>query len=98
MYGIIRRRQKELFRGRTIGTDETNGLGCPDFKKISRAFKINYKLIKTKNNLKNEINNVLKEKKSVICEIMADENQEYIEIGYAKNKKGMMDNFKKTFR
>ena len=24
MYGIIRRRQKELFRNRTIGTDTTN--------------------------------------------------------------------------
>ncbi len=88
MYGIIRRRQKELFRGRTIGTDDTNGLGCPDFKKISKAFGIKYKLIKTKKNLKNEINNILKQKKTVICEIMADENQEYIEIGYAKNAEG----------
>ena len=88
MYGIIRRRQKELFRGRTIGTDETNGLGCPDFKKISKAFGIKYKLIKTKKNLKHEISNVLKQKKTVICEIMADENQEYIEIGYVKNAEG----------
>ncbi|MDC1463349.1 thiamine pyrophosphate-binding protein [Alphaproteobacteria bacterium] len=88
MYGIIRRRQKELFRGRTIGTDDTNGLGCPDFKKISKAFGIKYKLIKTKKNLKNEINSILKQKKTVICEIMADENQEYIEIGYAKNAEG----------
>ena len=24
----------------------------------------------------------------IICEIIADENQEYIEIGYAKNKQG----------
>ena len=88
MYGIIRRRQKELFRGRTIGTDGTNGLGCPNFKKISKAFGIRYKLIKTKKNLKNEINDVLKQKKTVICEIMADTNQEYIEIGYAKNAEG----------
>ena len=88
MYGIIRRRQKELFRGRTIGTDDSNGVGCPNFKKISKAFNIKYRLIKTKKNLKSEINAVLKEKKMVICEIMADKNQEYIEIGYAKNKKG----------
>tara|TARA_Y100000294_G_scaffold33126_1_gene28481 strand:+ start:436 stop:2214 length:1779 start_codon:yes stop_codon:yes gene_type:complete len=88
MYGIIRRRQKELFRGRTIGTDDTNGVGNPDFRKISKAFDIKYKLIKTKKNLTSEINSVLKEKKTVICEIIADENQEYIEIGYAKNKKG----------
>ena len=88
MYGIIRRRQKELFRGRTIGTDDTNGLGCPDFKKIAKAFEIKYKLIKTKKNLKNAINSVLKQKKTVICEIMADENQEYIEVGYTKNLEG----------
>lgn len=88
MYGIIRRRQRELFRGRTIGTDDANGVAIPDFKKISKAFGIKYKLIKTKNNLDSEISNVLKEKKTVICEIIADENQEYIEIGYAKNKKG----------
>lgn len=88
MYGIIRRRQKELFRGRTIGTDDANGIGNPNFRKISNAFDINYKLIKNKKNLKNEINEVLKQKKTVICEIMADENQEYIEVGYAKNKEG----------
>jgi len=88
MYGIIRRRQKELFRGRTIGTDDTNGLGCPDFKKIAKALEIKYKLIKTKKNLKNAINSVLKQKKTVICEIMADENQEYIEVGYTKNLEG----------
>jgi len=88
MYGIIRRRQKELFRGRTIGTDDTNGVGSPNFRKISKAFGINYKLIKTKKNLTKKINNVLNEKKTVICEIIVDENQDYIEIGYAKNKKG----------
>ena len=88
MYGIIRRRQKELFRGRTIGSDDTNGVGSPNFRKISKAFGINYKLIKTKKNLTKKINNVLNEKKTVICEIIVDENQDYIEIGYAKNKKG----------
>lgn len=88
MYGIIRRRQKELFRGRTIGTDDTNGVGNPDFKKISNAFGIKYKLVKTKKNLTNKIKSILKEKKTVICEIIADENQQYIEIGYTKNKNG----------
>jgi len=88
MYGIIRRRQQELFRGRTIGTDDTNGVSCPNFKKISKAFNIKYKLIKRKKNLKNEINKTLKEKKTIICEIIVDENQEYIEIGYAKNTMG----------
>tara|TARA_B100000989_G_scaffold21727_1_gene14235 strand:+ start:882 stop:2663 length:1782 start_codon:yes stop_codon:yes gene_type:complete len=88
MYGIIRRRQKELFRGRTIGTDNANGVGSPNFKKISKAFGIQYKLIKTNKNLKKDVKGILSEKKSIICEIMADENQEYIETGYAKNING----------
>lgn len=88
MYGIIRRRQKELFRGRTIGTDNTNGVSNPDFKKISKAFGIQYSLIKSKKNMKIQIANIIKNKKSIICEIMTDENQEYIEIGYAKDKQG----------
>ena len=88
MYGIIRRRQRELFRGRTIGTDNTNGVGNPNFKKISNAFGIKYKLVKNKKNLINKIKSILKEKKTVICEIIADENQKYIEIGYTKNKNG----------
>ena len=85
VYGIIRRRQEELFRGRTIGTDSTNGVTCPDFRKVSKAFGIKYKLIKSKKNLQSQIKNVLYENKTVICEILADKNQEYIEIGYSKN-------------
>ena len=88
VYGIIRRRQKELFRGRTIGTDSTNGVTCPDFRKVSKAFGIKYKLIKSKKNLQSQIKNVLNKKKTIICEILADENQEYIEIGYSKNSNG----------
>lgn len=88
VYGIIRRRQKELFRGRTIGTDKSNGVSCPSFKKISKSFGIKYKLIKSNENLKKKIQNVLLEKNSVICEIMADHNQEYIEVGYSKNLNG----------
>ena len=88
VYGIIRRRQKELFRGRTVGTDHTNGISCPNFKKISNAFGIKYKLVKTKKNLKSQIKSILREKNTVICEILADENQEYIEIGYSKNYDG----------
>ena len=89
MYGIIRRRQKELFRGRTIGTDKSNGVGSPsNFKKISKAFGINYKLIRIKKNLTNQIKSVLKKDTTFICEIMTDENQEYIEVGYAKNSDG----------
>ncbi len=88
VYGIIRRRQKELFRGRTIGTDPTNGITCPNFENISKAFDIKYKLINSKKNLQSKVKNILREKNAIICEILADENQEYIEIGYTKNYNG----------
>lgn len=88
VYGIIRRRQKELFRGRTIGTDQTNGITCPNFENISKAFDIKYKLINSKKNLQSKVKNILREKNTIICEILADENQEYIEIGYSKNYNG----------
>ena len=51
VYAVIRKRQKELFRKRSIGTDKSNGVSCPDFKKIAKAFDINYALIPDNNNL-----------------------------------------------
>jgi acetolactate synthase-1/2/3 large subunit len=41
-YAIIRRRQEELFRNRTIGTDTSNGVTVPDFKKVASAFGLDY--------------------------------------------------------
>ena len=41
-YSIIRKRQAELFRGRTIGTDSSNGLSCPDFEEIASCFALKY--------------------------------------------------------
>ena len=37
-----RTRQKDLFRSRTLGTDRSNGVSCPNFKKIAKAFEIPY--------------------------------------------------------
>lgn len=88
VYGIIRKRQKELFRGRSIGTYKLDGLSCPDFRKVSKSFDIPYKKISTKENFKKEISKILNSKKTIICEIPGKENQKYTEISYAKNKFG----------
>ncbi len=90
MYGIIRRRQKELFRDRTVGTDATNGVTGTNIKQIAKCFDFKYFKINKTQELKNKLKNILKYKGPVICEIMAILDQDYIEIGYAKNSKGII--------
>ena len=53
MYAVIRKRQKELFRRRTIGTDTTNGVLSSNFKDISKAFGFKHNSIANNNELKN---------------------------------------------
>ncbi len=85
-YAIIRRRQKDLFRKRTIGTDTSNGVTCPDFEKVAHCFGLTYKRIDTGEALEEKIDAVLKEDGPVLCEIMGLEDQEYIEVSYAKTE------------
>jgi acetolactate synthase-1/2/3 large subunit len=86
-YAVIRKRMEELFR-RSIGTDVENGVGIPDFKKISEGFEIPYVKIETSLNLKNQLQSVIEMEGPVLCEIMGIENQNYISSGHARNSKG----------
>ena len=52
LYGIIRRRQKILFRNRTVGTDKTNGISSPNFKNIAKTFGIKSIGIRNKHNIR----------------------------------------------
>lgn len=81
VYGIIRRRQVELFRGRTIGTDPDNGVSCPDFEKVACAFGLKYQLINAKEGLEDAITQLVNTDGPVICEVMCREDQSYIEVG-----------------
>jgi acetolactate synthase-1/2/3 large subunit len=51
MYGIIRKRQKELFRKRKIGVDPETGVSAPSFKKLADAFGFEYRHIKNNEEL-----------------------------------------------
>ena len=86
-YAVIRKRMDELFR-RSIGTDGENGVGIPDFKKISEGFEIPYVKIETSLNLKKQLQSVIEMEGPVLCEIMGIENQNYISSGHARNSKG----------
>lgn len=85
VYGIIRRRQKELFRKRTIGVDPSDGVSCPDFKKISTAFGIRYLKIDNKETLKSDFKKIIHIQEPILIEVMCREDQSYIEIGTTKN-------------
>ena len=74
-YGIIKQFQ-ELYLGKRY---EASGKGVsnPDFKKISRAFNINYNLIKNHNELKN-LDKIISSKKPEIIEVKLNNNQKII--------------------
>jgi acetolactate synthase-1/2/3 large subunit len=74
-YGIIKQFQ-ELYLGKRY---EATGRGVsnPDFKKISKAFNINYSLIKNHNELKS-LDRIISSKKPEIIEVKLKDNQKII--------------------
>ena len=74
-YGIIKQFQ-ELYLG-TRYEASGKGVSNPDFKKISKAFNINYTLIKSHLDLK-KINKIISSKKPEIIEVKLKENQKII--------------------
>jgi acetolactate synthase-1/2/3 large subunit len=86
-YSIIRRRQRDLFRKRIIGTDPSNGVSCPDFAKVAECFGFHYSQIQKPADLEEKLRVVLDSPVFELCEIMGRENQEYIEVGHARTSK-----------
>ena len=87
-YAVIRKRQHDLFRTRTIGTDKSNGISCPDFKKLADCFGLQYKKIENSVNLDSELRSVLSCEGAILCEIMALDNQSYIHSSFTRSKSG----------
>jgi acetolactate synthase-1/2/3 large subunit len=90
VYGIIRRRQSELFRGRVIGVDPNNGVSCPNFEKIALAFGLKYQLIGKKESLEMSLKQLVETDGPVICEIICREDQSYIEVGTVRDQNKKM--------
>ena len=76
VYSIIRRRQKELFRSRTIGTDPANGVTVPDFEKVANLFGFAYMQIADADLLDQGLNNLMSSAGPVLCEVMGKVDQE----------------------
>jgi acetolactate synthase-1/2/3 large subunit len=86
VYSIIRRRQRDLFRRRTIGTDPGNGISCPDFAKVADCFGLQYQRIESVKELDAGLADLFAHPGPVLCEIMGREEQGYIELGQARSE------------
>jgi acetolactate synthase I/II/III large subunit len=87
-YSIIERRQTELFRKRTVGTNSSNGVTIPDLEKLSAVFDLKYERISGCDDIENGIVNSLSYDGSVLCEVFGRLDQKYIEIAAARGKNG----------
>jgi acetolactate synthase-1/2/3 large subunit len=86
VYSIIRRRQRDLFRKRIIGTDPDNGVSCPDFSKVATCFDLKYVRIDDPDKLRGGLLEVLNSPGPTLCEIMGRPDQGYIEVGQTRSE------------
>ena len=86
VYSIIRRRQRDLFRKRIIGTDPDNGVSCPDFSKVATCFELKYVHIDGPDQLQSGLLEVLNSTGPTLCEIMGRPDQSYIEVGQTRSE------------
>lgn len=83
-YSVIRKRQQELFRTRTVGTDEENGVPAVDFEKIASGFAIPYMEIKSSEQLNDQLRELFSREGAVLCKVCALEDQSYTACSYAR--------------
>lgn len=91
VYAVIRKRQKDLFRTRTIGTDPSNGVNTPDWRKIAECFGLQYMRIENNGGLPSGLEKLMDMEGAVLCEVMATENQPYLHTSIARNAKGAFE-------
>lgn len=89
LYAVIRKRQRDLFRTRTIGNDVSDGLSMPNYEKLVAAFDISYEHWHNLKDIEENLSDIIKRKESCICEIDCVEEQKYLHSAFAfdKNKR-----------
>lgn len=80
-YAVIRKRQVDLFRGRTIGTDSSNGVSCPNYESVAGAFGIPYSKIQKRKELFTNLARCLSGDGPGIIEVFTDPEQDYLRTG-----------------
>lgn len=90
-YSGVRHGQKAHFRGKTIGTDPSNGIDFPDYEKIAAAFLLPFFRVQKASELKEGISRMFADDKPFVLEIMTDPEQIDLHNGlvtYGKHKFG----------
>ena len=77
-YLTIKQTQILGFKGRIMGADKSSGLSFPDYNKIAKSHKISYFQIKNHDDLNKNFNKIIKTKKTIICELIMNPNEEQI--------------------
>jgi acetolactate synthase-1/2/3 large subunit len=85
-YAIIKRRQKELFRKRTIGTDSSNGLSVPEFSAVSACFGIRYEKLDRLETIEEDLSALLATPEAMLIEVNGLPDQIYVEVAFAKTQ------------
>jgi acetolactate synthase I/II/III large subunit len=85
MYAIIRKRQTEVFRGRIIGTDQTNGVTAPDFEKVAKVFDFHFHRVE---NLEDLMSVDWHGKKSLMVAVRGLREQKYLSVGRSPGPEG----------
>lgn len=77
---------KELFRKRTIGTDQSNGVGVPRFSSVAAAFGIAYTKLENLDTLEQDLGGLLQRPEAILIEIDGLAEQVYLEVSFAKTQ------------
>ena len=88
-YLSIRFTQGRYFK-RLLGTDSSSGISFPDLKKIAKAYGIKFVRANNSKKLNKALDDTLKHKGPVICEIMALKNQDILSISSEIKPDGTM--------
>lgn len=84
-YAVIRERQIDLFRTRTIGTDPNNGVSCANYEKVAQAFGIPYVRVNNETGL-TPIISAINAPGCVICEIFTTSEQTVLHSSFTRNQ------------
>lgn len=90
-YSGVRYGQKGHLRGKTIGTDPSNGVDFPDYGKVAAAFGIPYCKAENTAAIDGAVEEVLHSQGPLICEVMCDPDQFELHnalVTYGKRKFG----------
>ncbi len=91
MYAVIRKRQRDLFRKRTIGNDPSDGVPAPDFEKLAEGVGIRYERISKCSELPARLAGVMQMEGAVLCEVICTPDQKYLHQSYGLNEKRRLE-------